>query len=84
MSRWSQLFVLSLILVAAGAKVQAATGNRILLSGTVLGFDQRVVRIQTSDGVLRVPRLGIQDDDHLRPGKIAYALVSLQELYQLN
>jgi hypothetical protein len=62
----------------------AATDGRLVVGGTVLDFDRRIVKLRTKDGILRVPRGKVLKEDLLRPGRKAYAVVSVNDLYRLN
>lgn len=68
---------LVIILWAAGA-AQADLSEQGELTGTVVDFDTRFVRLKTegeSGQYIKVPRESIVDDAHLRPGSRAVASV---------
>lgn len=65
-------------------RMPSSTDGKMVIIGKVLDFNHNVVNLQTSNGFLRVPRRTVIQEDEIRPGKLATAVVTPQDIFGLN
>jgi hypothetical protein len=76
------LVMIALVLTTASA--QAAYPGKMTISGKIMSFDSKLVKIDTGGGIVSVPRTTVIQNKKLAPSQLAVARVSWVEILTAN